>query len=214
MMTPGSRKLPQRAEAPGTTRTPASAKPCFKGSLSAYSNGPTSRVSMAETRKSSRIACFSHSWTTTSPSEPTSATRASPWSSRLIASWMSAVASGSPGCNSARRSHNALMVACRSAITSLAVLVVASIWLLGHCSSDSASGSAQRVLRGSLAVKVADAAGPSPRAGFGLRHRGGRRRARVAPWAGPWRCARTRRRPTRRSRPARPVPHPRRPADR
>ena len=25
---------------------------------------------MAETRKSSRIACFSHSWTTTSPSEP------------------------------------------------------------------------------------------------------------------------------------------------
>ena len=40
MMTPGSRYAPQRALAPGTTRTPAASYPRFNGILSAYSNGP------------------------------------------------------------------------------------------------------------------------------------------------------------------------------
>ncbi len=44
--TPRPRKDPQRAEAPGSARTPASAKPCLSGSLSAYSKGPASMVSM------------------------------------------------------------------------------------------------------------------------------------------------------------------------
>ena len=75
--TPRPRKEPQRAEAPGSARTPASAKPCLRGSLSAYSNGPSSMVSMPRSEKSSRIDFLSHSWTTTSSvAASTSATRA------------------------------------------------------------------------------------------------------------------------------------------
>ena len=49
--TPRARNEPQRAEAPGTTRTPAAAKSCLSGSLSAYSNGPCSMVSMPAERE-------------------------------------------------------------------------------------------------------------------------------------------------------------------
>ena len=68
--TPGARWLPHRADAPGTTRTPAAWKPLLSGILSAYSNGPSSTVSMADRRNSSRMACLSHSLTVTwSPSD-------------------------------------------------------------------------------------------------------------------------------------------------
>ena len=60
-------KDPQRADAPGTTRTPASAQPRFSGMRSANSNGPISIVSSSDSRKSRRMACFSQMWTTTSP---------------------------------------------------------------------------------------------------------------------------------------------------
>src|SRR5205807_2209576 len=44
---PQARNEPHRAEAPGTTRTPASSYPSLSGTLSAYSNGWSSRVCMA-----------------------------------------------------------------------------------------------------------------------------------------------------------------------
>jgi len=59
-MTPGSRKEPHLADPPGTTRTPAAAYPRFSGSLSAYSNGPSSIVSIDDNLKSRRMACFNH----------------------------------------------------------------------------------------------------------------------------------------------------------
>ena len=49
--TPRPRNEPQRADAPGRARTPASANPCLSGSLSAYSNGPCSIVSMPAQRE-------------------------------------------------------------------------------------------------------------------------------------------------------------------
>ena len=64
--TPGARYEPQRADAPGRARTPASANPCLRGSLSAYSNGPSSIVCIPRTEKNIKIDFFSHSCTTTS----------------------------------------------------------------------------------------------------------------------------------------------------
>ena len=93
---------PSGPRRPGRARTPASAKPCLRGSLSAYSNGPTSIVSMPRSENSIRIDFFSHSWTTTSSvAGSTSATRAWPVSSSSMASSTSAAASVSAGESSA-----------------------------------------------------------------------------------------------------------------
>ena len=65
------------------------------------------------------MAFFSHSWTTTSPSGPTSATRASPRSSRSMASSTVARASVSAGDSSPARSQSSSILACRSVIARL-----------------------------------------------------------------------------------------------
>src|SRR5581483_8962320 len=88
----------------------------LSGILSAYSNGPTSIVSMSERRNRRRIASLSHSWTTTLPRAVTSATRAMPVSSRLIASWTASTASVSADDRPSRFSHSSSMRACRSAM--------------------------------------------------------------------------------------------------
>jgi len=44
---------------------PAACRPCFRASLSVYSNGPCSMVLTPERMKRSKIACLSHSWTMT-----------------------------------------------------------------------------------------------------------------------------------------------------
>ena len=59
---------------------PRRRSPCFSGSLSWYSNGPDSIVSIPRTRKYSRIAFFTHAFTI-HPSSVGSATRTSPRSS-------------------------------------------------------------------------------------------------------------------------------------
>src|SRR5580704_856641 len=115
--TPRPRNEPQRADAPGTARTPASANPCLRGSLSAYSNGPSSIVSIPRSENSSRMDFLSHSWTTTwSVAGSTSATRASPLSSRSMASSTSLAASVSAGDSSPRRSQSSSICAWRSAM--------------------------------------------------------------------------------------------------
>src|ERR1700722_6817300 len=111
------RKEPHGAEAPGNARTPASAKPCLSGNLSAYSKGPASMVSMPRSENSMRIDFLSHSCTTTSSVEgSTSATLACPVSRSSMASSTNVAASLSAGESSSRRSHSSSMLACRSAM--------------------------------------------------------------------------------------------------
>src|ERR1700722_12517668 len=131
--TPRPRKEPQRSDAPGRARTPASTNPCLSGSLSAYSNGPASIVSMPRSEKSRRIDFLSHSWTTTSSvTGATSATRACPVSRRSMASSTTFAASVSAGDSSVRRSHNSSMLACRSAMPHLSQHPRSGVPVLGE----------------------------------------------------------------------------------
>src|SRR5205085_11114087 len=81
-------------------------------------------VCMAEQLKYKRLACFNHPWTTTSPSSPTSATRALPLSRRSIASRTTGRASPSATANWARRSQSSSTCACRSATFPRLLVVV------------------------------------------------------------------------------------------
>src|SRR5688500_1848149 len=71
---------------------------------------------MFDNRNRSRIACFSHWWTMTSPEASTSATRASPASNRPTASRTMAAASASPAASSLRRSQSSSICDWRSAM--------------------------------------------------------------------------------------------------
>ena len=96
--------------------TPAAAAFLLMGSLSVNSNGPTSTVSIDRRRKSMRMAILSHSWTTTSPSGPTSATRASPRSRRPMASSTVDLASVSAGESPSARPQSSSIPACSAAV--------------------------------------------------------------------------------------------------
>ncbi len=115
-MTPGLRKLPRRATAPGTTRTPRRSKSYFRSNLSKYSKGPDSIFSMRRRRNKSEIACFTHWCTVIEPSSAISATRSCPSSSFAITNSTSRRASRFSGVISAICSNQPPMRASRSLI--------------------------------------------------------------------------------------------------
>ena len=109
-MAPGAMYEPQRAMAPGTTRTPSSR--VFSGILSWWWKSPTCERTIGSSRKASRIARLARSSTTTWPVDGSmAATRARPESSASTAAVTTDLAAVSPGPSSPRRSHSSSICA-------------------------------------------------------------------------------------------------------
>ncbi len=95
---------------------PSFLKPDFSGSLSAYSNGPSSTVLIFDSRKSSKIACFSHEWTTTAAGRRPRRREPGRCRGGRRPREPDAAEDLSPGSTSLRRSHSSSICPWRSAM--------------------------------------------------------------------------------------------------